>query len=92
MLKMSDSAQSPVKQKTSFKRQKMAMPILFMVKNGNAFADLLTTLFSGKQHVFPEKSLPSITIYYHNGFSILKQPVLNIQSAHQFVKWILPQP
>ena len=36
--KMSNLTQSPVKQKTSFERQKMAMPILFMVKNGNAFA------------------------------------------------------
>ena len=30
--------------------------------------------------------LPSVTIYYHNGISILKQHVPNIQFDHQFVK------
>ena len=53
------------------------MPILFMVKNGNAFADLRTTLFSGEQHVFPENHyhpLPYITItdfQFSNNLSLI---------------------
>ena len=83
---MSDSAQSPVKQKTSFKRQKMVMPILFMVKNGNAFAVYspkdpanistgslfrIPTIFYG----FHYHPLPYITI---TAFQFSKQSAINI--------------
>ena len=69
-------------------------PILFMVKNGNAFAvyfpkDLanisngslfrIPTIFHG----FHYHPLPYITI---TAFQFSKQPASNIQFAHQFVK------
>ena len=62
-----------------------------MVRNGNDLAIFNRVLFSGDKPIFAAKryhSLPYIAIY---GFSILKQPVLNIRYARQFVKWILPQ-
>ena len=35
---------------------------------------------------FYGKSLPSVTIYYHNGISILKQPAPNVTPHYRFVK------
>ena len=54
--------------------------IPFMVKNGNAFAGCSPQIWQPFQSIpFFKKAaflLPSVTIYYHNGISILKQPCL----------------
>ena len=87
---MSDLAQSPVKQKTSFKRQKMAMPLRFILQKIQQ--TFQTVPFSGYQPFF----MVFITIRYHilpQRLSILKQPAINIQFVKSYLKntpsWVI---
>ena len=74
--KISHTTLNPIIRISSLKWQKTVIQIPNMVKNGNAFVKNPANFFT--RFHFPENnhflwfSLPSVTIRYHNGSSILK--------------------
>ena len=79
--KMSDSAQSPVKQKTSFKRQKNGKSNPLYGNKRQCFLQICLLLHFPENNHFLWFSLPYITI---TAFQFSKQPAINIPHNYHF--------